>query len=111
MSEIMLILRREFLERVRTRGFVLGTILFPAFMAAVLIVPVMLEGGTEERRFAVVDEAPAGITERFVQTLTTPPEGAETSRYRVEVHNWAGLPGTRVDLTLTYLNTAGEPGA
>lgn len=85
MSEIMVILRREFLERVRTRGFVLGTILFPAFMAAVLIVPVMLEGGTEERRFAVVDEAPAGITERFVQTLTTPPEGAETSRYHVEV--------------------------
>jgi predicted acyl esterase len=31
-------------------------------------------------------------------------------RYRVEVHNWAGLPGTRVDLTLTYLNSAGEPG-
>ena len=30
--------------------------------------------------------------------------------YRVEVHNWAGLPGTRVDLTLTYLNAAGEPG-
>jgi len=85
MSEIMLILRREFLERVRTRGFVLGTILFPAFMAAVLIVPMMLEGGAEERRFAVVDEAPAGIAERFVQTLTTPAEGAETSRYRVEV--------------------------
>jgi predicted acyl esterase len=31
-------------------------------------------------------------------------------RYRVEVHNWAGAPGTRVDLTLTYLNAAGEPG-
>jgi len=30
--------------------------------------------------------------------------------YRVEVHNWAGAPGTRVDLTLTYLNTAGEAG-
>lgn len=85
MSEIMLILRREFLERVRTRGFVLGTLLFPAFMAAVVIVPVMLEDGGEERRFAVVDEAPAGITERFVRALTTPVPGAETSRYRVEV--------------------------
>jgi predicted acyl esterase len=31
-------------------------------------------------------------------------------RYRVEVHNWAGLPGTRVDLTLTFLNSVGEPG-
>ena len=31
-------------------------------------------------------------------------------RYRIEVHNWAGAPGTRVDLTLSYLNAAGEPG-
>ncbi|UOY03485.1 PPC domain-containing protein [Blastococcus sp. PRF04-17] len=31
-------------------------------------------------------------------------------RYRLEVHNWAGAPGTRVDLTLTFLNAAGEAG-
>jgi predicted acyl esterase len=31
--------------------------------------------------------------------------------YRVEVHDWAGAPATRVDLTLTYLNSAGKPGA
>ena len=30
--------------------------------------------------------------------------------YRIEVHNWAGAPSTRVDLTLTYLNSAGEAG-
>ena len=34
----------------------------------------------------------------------------DPGHYRIEVHNWAGLPGTRVDLTLTHLNTAGEPG-
>ena len=34
----------------------------------------------------------------------------EPGRYRVEVHNWAGVPATRVDLTMTYLNSAGEPG-
>lgn len=31
-------------------------------------------------------------------------------RYRLEVHNWAGAPGTRVDLTLTYLKSVGEAG-
>jgi predicted acyl esterase len=31
-------------------------------------------------------------------------------RYRIEVHNWAGLPSTRVDLTLTFVNSAGVPG-
>jgi ABC-2 type transport system permease protein len=83
MSEIMLILRREFLERVRTRGFLLGTILFPVFMAAILIVPAMFDESGEERRLAVIDEAPAGVGERFVQALTAPAEG--TSRYTVEV--------------------------
>ena len=34
----------------------------------------------------------------------------EPGRYRLEVHNWAGAPGTRVDLTLTFLNSAGAPG-
>ena len=32
-------------------------------------------------------------------------------RYRVEVHNWAGLPGTSVALTIRFQNSAGEPGA
>jgi hypothetical protein len=31
-------------------------------------------------------------------------------RYRVEAHNWAGAPGTRVDLTVSFVNSAGEPG-
>ena len=31
--------------------------------------------------------------------------------YRLEVHNWAGLPGTRVDVTLIFLNSAGSPPA
>ncbi|GAA5114856.1 CocE/NonD family hydrolase [Haloechinothrix salitolerans] len=34
----------------------------------------------------------------------------EPGHYRVEVHNWLGAPATRVDLTLTFLNSAGEPG-
>ena len=31
------------------------------------------------------------------------------SRYRIEVHNWAGAPGT-ADLQLTFFNSAGVPG-
>jgi hypothetical protein len=26
------------------------------------------------------------------------------------VHNWAGAPNTRIDLTLTFLNSVGEAG-
>ena len=31
-------------------------------------------------------------------------------RYRIEVHNWAGAPATRVDLTITFVNSEGIPG-
>jgi hypothetical protein len=33
----------------------------------------------------------------------------EAGRYRIEVHNWAGAPGT-ADLRLTFFNSAGQPG-
>jgi hypothetical protein len=38
-------------------------------------------------------------------------ERPQSGRYRLEVHSWAGLPATRVDLTLVFVNAAGEPGA
>jgi hypothetical protein len=38
--------------------------------------------------------------------LTDPAPG----RYRLEVHNWAGAPNTRIDLTLTFLDSVGEAG-
>ena len=38
--------------------------------------------------------------------LAQPPTG----RYRLEVHNWAGAPATRVDVIITFVNSAGVPG-
>ena len=46
-----------------------------------------------------------------------PPKGpprplrfAAARRYQIEVHDWAGAPGTRVDLTPTDLNSLREAG-
>jgi predicted acyl esterase len=38
-------------------------------------------------------------------------ERPAAGRYRLEVHNWAGLPATRADVTLVFVNAAGEPGS
>jgi len=40
--DILVIAKREFIERVRTKAFVIGTILGPVFMATVMIVPAMM---------------------------------------------------------------------
>jgi ABC-2 type transport system permease protein len=83
MSELLLVFKREFRERVQTRAFVLGTLLFPLFTAAVMILPSLFDGG-EERMVVVVDEAPAGIAARFAAVLGAPPEDEKSNRYRVE---------------------------
>jgi predicted acyl esterase len=49
--------------------------------------------------------ASGSLTEESLR-LSDPAPG----RYRLEVHNWAGAPATRVDLTLTYINSAGVAG-
>jgi len=36
--------------------------------------------------------------------------GLSPGHYRLEVHNWSGPPGNPVDIELTFLNSAGQPG-
>ncbi|MGH7500893.1 MAG: ABC transporter permease [Longimicrobiales bacterium] len=84
MREIMIIIRREFFERVRTRAFLLGTIAFPIFMVAIFVLPRSFGGGTVERRLALVDEAPPPIGDRFVAALTAVADSGSGNRYTIE---------------------------
>jgi ABC-2 type transport system permease protein len=72
MREVLLVLEREFNERVRTRAFVLGTVLFPLIMVALLLLPTV-GGGSTARSIVIVDEAPAPIGDLFVAALTRAP--------------------------------------
>src|SRR4051794_28195475 len=84
MSEVMSVFRREFLERVRSKAFVIGTILFPVFMAAMWIIPARMGSGGGTRHLVVVDQAPAGVGQAVVQLLTAPPPaGAAEDEDRV----------------------------
>ncbi|HEX8695217.1 MAG TPA: ABC transporter permease [Longimicrobium sp.] len=87
MSEVLIVMRREFLERVRSKAFVIGTLLFPVFMGAMWVLPVLLgRGGGGEKTVVVVDEAPAGIGDYVVRKLegNARGEGAKGVHYRVE---------------------------
>ena len=54
------------------------------------------------------DLASGGTGALTGETMTT--GRLSPGRYRVEVHNWAGLPGTSVALRLTFYNSAGAAG-
>lgn len=60
-SNLYLIIRREYLERVRRKSFIITTILMPVLMAALMVMPaiVMIMAGPESKNIAVVDQTQA----------------------------------------------------
>ncbi len=67
MNKIGLIIKREYLTRVRKRSFLILTFLGPILMAAIYIIPIMLalNASNEKMRVAVVDES-RWFEDRFV---------------------------------------------
>ena len=56
-SNLYLIIRREYLERVRRKSFIITTILMPILMLGLMAAPAlaMILAGTESKSIAVVD--------------------------------------------------------
>ena len=42
MKKIIAVVRREFVERVRTKAFVISTVLLPVFMVAMVLLPALM---------------------------------------------------------------------
>ena len=61
MNKILIIIQREFLKRVRTKGFIILTITMPFIMAALVFVPLWLSSieNVEQQKVAVID--PTGV--------------------------------------------------
>ena len=84
MSEILIVLKREFMERVRTRGFLLTTLLIPLFMGGLFLLPALMSTGGE-RTLVVVDEAPPGSPTTWCGPCRAPPPRPDDAyTYRLE---------------------------
>jgi ABC-2 type transport system permease protein len=93
MSRVWAVVKREFVEIVKTRLFIISTLGGPAFLLAILILPSMFmddEAGTS--RFAVIDQTPEGIGVAVNALLNEEAEDATVIRatYNVEVHRAGG---------------------
>lgn len=72
MHKIWAVIRREFVERVRTRAFIISTIFGPIFFAAMAILPAYFmsrEGG--QKRIAVVDATTNDFGVRLTKAMET----------------------------------------
>lgn len=89
MNKTFAVIRREYVERVRTRAFLISTLLLPVFMVAVTVLPaLMMSGGDRTSRVAVVDASGSGLGQPVDAVLkaATFGEGATSQpRYRVEM--------------------------
>jgi len=98
MSELFTIIRREFVERVRSRSFVISTLLMPLLVVGSYSIPALAgSGGGGSRHIVVVDEAPAGVGATAVALLQAPRADDEATSYTVE-HVPGPLDRVRDDL-------------
>ena len=79
MHKIWLIIKREYLVRVRKKSFIIMTILGPILMAALLIVPTFLATQTQENRIIALNEETNYILEdsEFMHFTTIPTSEAK----------------------------------
>lgn len=75
MRRVWLVVKREYLTRVRTKGFVIGTLSVPLITAAVFFLPVLVAGrqAAQTIEIAIVDESGA-LAEEVARNLETQEE-------------------------------------
>jgi len=58
MKKILSVIKREYIQIVRTKGFIIGTILGPVFMLALIVIPVALQfvAIDQQEEIGVIDE-------------------------------------------------------
>ena len=129
MKSLVPIIKREYLQRVRSKWFVFGTVLAPVFLVGMMVLPIILESRSEEarRNIVLVDETGV-LGEKMIPrleeagfTVRTGPPGSEATlgeevgtgdlgafivlreealtRGRAEYHGKEG-PGTITGLTI-----------
>ena len=73
MDKLFVIIKREYLTRIKSKGFVIATILTPLLLASLLLLPALLMrvGSGTDYRVAVLDQTgDAALYERAVELLT-----------------------------------------
>jgi ABC-2 type transport system permease protein len=89
MARLWAVIKREYLERVRTKWFIFATVFAPVLMTALLIVPIWLigkSGGSSDfSRIVILDASGIGLGARVRSELAGGLTAADTSHAQVKV--------------------------
>lgn len=76
MHKLLAVIRREFMVRVHTKSFIIGTVLGPLLMGGLFVFPMLLESRDKApKRIAVYDAASGDFGARVTQALTAARRG------------------------------------
>src|SRR5438270_3299775 len=108
MHNIFIIAKREYLERVRTRAFVIMTFFIPALMLGVIVVPNMLmtRGSTETKRMVVV--AADRDTAEMIRSRIEQRQDEQAKSPDAQPSNKRGLPPTHFSVDVSTNATPAE---
>ena len=91
MRKIWVVVRREFVEKVRNKWFIISTVLGPLLMASFVVLPILMaERGGAQRRIVVVDLGTVDLADQLVGALRAPLPVTATL-LRVEVADLADV--------------------
>jgi ABC-2 type transport system permease protein len=109
MHKIWAVVRREFLDKVRTKAFLIGTLLFPVLMIGLSLLPLLLNRReTAPKRIAVVDGTSGEVGVKVTEALAASRrQGSDGARYTVS----RVLAQGRTDAVRDSLVCARRPGA
>jgi ABC-2 type transport system permease protein len=73
MGKLLVVLKREYLERVRSKWFLVGTLLGPIFFAAITVLPIVISAKTKQSsevaNIAILDATGSGVGDRVAVAL------------------------------------------
>jgi ABC-2 type transport system permease protein len=73
MQKLIVVFKREYLERIRSKWFLVGTLLGPVFFAMITVVPIVISSrtraSTDVANIAILDATGTGLGERVAAAL------------------------------------------
>jgi ABC-2 type transport system permease protein len=73
MDKLLVVFKREYLERVRSKWFLVGTLLGPVFFAMITVVPILIssktKASTDLANVTIIDATSSGMGERVAAAL------------------------------------------
>jgi ABC-2 type transport system permease protein len=108
MRNILIIARREYLERVRSRAFVIMTFFIPALMFGVTVLPTLLinKGSNETKRMVVV--AADRDTAEMIRSRIEQRQDQQANKQDNQAANKRGLPPTHFSVDVSTNATPAE---